>query len=60
MEDWLKPLDAEKLGLSPKETKFIQDDKIGYRGEFGQDFCMAWSLGQRDAQNVEGGSVSGA
>jgi transposase len=29
MEDWLKPLDAEKLGLSPKETKFIQDDKIG-------------------------------
>ena len=29
MEDWLKPLDAEKLGLSPKETQFIQDDKIG-------------------------------
>jgi transposase len=29
MEDWLKPLDAEKLGLSPKETTFIQDDKIG-------------------------------
>ena len=29
MEDWLKPLDAEKLGLSPKETEFIQDDKIG-------------------------------
>jgi transposase len=29
MEDWLKPLDAEKLGLSSKETKFIQDDKIG-------------------------------
>jgi transposase len=29
MEDWLKPLDAEKLGLSPKETNFIQDDKIG-------------------------------
>ena len=29
MEDWLKPLDAEKLGLSPEETKFIQDDKIG-------------------------------
>ncbi len=29
MEDWLKPLDAEKLGLSPKEINFIQDDKIG-------------------------------
>ena len=29
MEDWLKPLDAEKLGLRPKDTKFIQDDKIG-------------------------------
>ncbi len=29
MQDWLKPLDAEKLGLSPKETNFIQDDKIG-------------------------------
>jgi len=29
MEDWLKPLDAETVGLSPKETKFIQDDKIG-------------------------------
>ncbi len=29
MEDWLKPLDAEKLGLSPEEINFIQDDKIG-------------------------------
>ena len=29
MEDWLKPLDAEKLGLRPEETKYIQDDKIG-------------------------------
>ena len=29
MGDWLKPLDSEKLGLSPQETKFIQDDKIG-------------------------------
>ena len=29
MEDWLKPLDAEKVGLSPKETNFVQDDKIG-------------------------------
>ena len=29
MEDWLKPLDAEKLGLKPEETKYIQDDKIG-------------------------------
>jgi len=29
MEDWLKPLDAEKLGLSLEETKWIQDDRIG-------------------------------
>ena len=29
MEDWLKPLDAEKVGLSPEETKWIQDDRIG-------------------------------
>jgi transposase len=29
MEDWLKPLDAEKLGLKPEETKYIQDDRIG-------------------------------
>jgi len=29
MADWLKPLDAEKLGLNPEETKYIQDDKIG-------------------------------
>ena len=29
MADWLKPLDAEKLGLTPEETKYIQDDKIG-------------------------------
>jgi len=29
MEDWLKPLDAEKLGLRSKETNFIQDDRIG-------------------------------
>jgi transposase len=29
MEDWLKPLDAEKVGLQPEETKFIQDDRIG-------------------------------
>ena len=29
MEDWLKPLDADKLGLRSKETNFIQDDKIG-------------------------------
>ena len=29
MQDWLKPLDAEKLGLTPEETKYIQDDKIG-------------------------------
>ena len=25
----LKPLDAEKLGLRPEETKYIQDDRIG-------------------------------
>jgi len=29
MEDWLKPLDAEKIGLRPEETKWIQDDRIG-------------------------------
>jgi hypothetical protein len=29
MEDWLKPLDAEKVGLQPDETALIQDDRIG-------------------------------
>jgi transposase len=29
MQDWLKPLDAEKVGLTPDETVFIQDDRIG-------------------------------
>ncbi len=29
MEDWLKPLDAGKVGLTPEETVFIQDDRIG-------------------------------
>jgi transposase len=29
MEDWIKPLDAEKIGLRPEETKWIQDDRIG-------------------------------
>ena len=29
MEDWLQPLDAEKVGLRPQETKWIQDDRIG-------------------------------
>jgi transposase len=29
MEDWLRPLDAEKVGLAPEETAYIQDDKIG-------------------------------
>ena len=29
LEDWIKPLDAEKLGLAPAECKFIQDDKMG-------------------------------
>ena len=26
MEDWLQPLDAEKVGLRPEETKWIQDE----------------------------------
>ena len=29
MQDWLKPLDAEKVGLRPEETKYIQDDRVG-------------------------------
>jgi len=29
MEDWLKPLDAGRVGLTPEETQFIQDDRIG-------------------------------
>jgi transposase len=29
IQDWLRPLDAEKLGLSPKEVKYIQDDRVG-------------------------------
>ena len=29
MEDWLKPLDAGKVGLTSEETAFIQDDRIG-------------------------------
>lgn len=29
MEDWLKPLDTEKLGLRPEESKLIQDDRVG-------------------------------
>lgn len=29
MGDWLNPLDAEKLGLRPEETKYIQDDRVG-------------------------------
>ena len=29
LEDWLNPLDAEKLGLMPRESKFIQDDRMG-------------------------------
>ena len=29
MQDWLKPLDAQKVGLRPEETKYIQDDRIG-------------------------------
>src|SRR5210317_1647757 len=29
MEDWLRPLDAEKVGLSPQEARCIHDDKIG-------------------------------
>lgn len=29
MQDWLKPLDPEKVGLKPEQTKWIQDDRIG-------------------------------
>ena len=29
MEDWLKPLDAVKLGLQPDQAVAIQDDRIG-------------------------------
>jgi len=29
MEDWLKPLDAGRVGLTPEEAPFIQDDRIG-------------------------------
>ena len=29
MEAWLKPLDAEKVGLEPEEPACIQDDRIG-------------------------------
>jgi|TARA_Y100000031_G_scaffold155203_1_gene205159 transposase len=29
MEDWLQPLDAEKLGLTPRESTLIQDDRMG-------------------------------
>jgi transposase len=29
MQDWLRPLDAEKVGLRPEEIKYIQDDRIG-------------------------------
>ena len=29
MEDWLKPLDAVKLGLQPDQAALIQDDRIG-------------------------------
>lgn len=29
MEDWVKPLDAEKVGLRPTATRFVHDDRIG-------------------------------
>lgn len=29
LEDWLNPLDTEKLGILPQECKFIQDDRMG-------------------------------
>jgi transposase len=29
MEDWVKPLDAERVGLKPEETRYIQDDRVG-------------------------------
>ena len=46
MEDWLRPLDAEKVGLRPEEIKYIQDDRIG-RG-------LARFYRSRHAQNLEG------
>jgi transposase len=29
MKDWLNPLDAGKVGLTPDEMPFIQDDRVG-------------------------------
>lgn len=29
LQDWLHPLDVEKLGLTPQESRFIQDDRMG-------------------------------
>lgn len=29
LQDWLRPLDAEKLGLDADATAYIQDDRIG-------------------------------
>lgn len=29
IEDWLKPLDAEKVGLCSEEAQWVQDDRIG-------------------------------
>jgi transposase len=29
LEDWLNPLDVEKLGITPRDSRFIQDDKMG-------------------------------
>ena len=29
IQDWLKPLDAEQVGLLPEEIKYVQDDRIG-------------------------------
>lgn len=29
LQDWLRPLDAKKLGLDPDATGFIQDDRVG-------------------------------
>jgi transposase len=29
LEDWLTPLDVEKLGITPRDSRFIQDDRMG-------------------------------
>ncbi len=29
MQDWVRPLDAERLGLTTREVNHIQDDRVG-------------------------------